>query len=346
MWIRNRPSWALAERLVTPEHVYSNRREFLAAIGVTSGLAASFASEPETMLGAVAGATAQQTAAGRPDWLEIPDWPAADLYPAAANTSYLPAAAGRPISDEGIAASYNNFYEFTVDKDRVRDRVDRFETRPWTIEVDGLVDKPGVFDVDELLRKLQVEERVYRHRCVEAWSMVVPWTGFRLRNLLRLVQPQASASYVRFETALERADMPGVGEQSHYPWPYVEALNILEAENELAFLASGIYGHPLPKQHGAPLRLVTPWKYGFKSIKSIVKITLTDRRPPTFWNVAVPREYGFWACVHPDFPHPRWSQAQERPIPDGDPVPTLAFNGYGEQVAHLYRSMQGREAFY
>lgn len=344
MWVKRHRRWETSSRPVTPKTVYLNRRQFVAALGLAgSGLVSSAAA------GTTAGLFDLQESADtgrRPDWLEVPDWPAADRYPAPANVMFGRERIGRPLTDEAVAARYNNFYELSPRKERVWRLAERLETRPWTLEVDGLVAKPRVFDVDGLLRRMPLEERIYSLRCVEAWSMVVPWTGFPLRELLQVVEPLDGARYLRFETLMRPRQMPGIGRQRHYPWPYGEGLHILEARNELALLASGIYGHPLPKQHGAPLRLVVPWKYGFKSIKSIVRITFTAEQPATFWSRAVPREYGFWANVNPDVPHARWSQATERPIPDGDPIPTQIFNGYGEQVAHLYREMEGRLAFY
>ena len=259
-----------------------------------------------------------------------------ELYPAHRNSQFT---VDRPITPEDVSSRYNNFYEFTTDKERVHLLARDFRVRPWTVEVKGEVHRPQTFDFDALVRQMPLEERVYRFRCVEAWAMVVPWTGFPLSALLRAVEPKSSARYVRLVTANDPEQMPGLRQQSWYPWPYFEALRMDEAMLDLTFVATGIYGHPLPGQHGAPLRLVTPWKYGFKSIKSIVTIELTEERPPTFWNQLQSQEYGFFGNVDPAVPHPRWSQATERMIDTGRRVATLPYNGYGEHVASLYRGM-------
>ena len=233
--------------------------------------------------------------------------------------------------------NYNNFYEFDTSKDGVASAAKGFVTRPWTVSVTGLVNNPRTFDIDELL-KFELEERVYRLRCVEGWSMVIPWIGFPLYKLLEKVEPNSQAKYVAFQTLYDPKRMPnqhtGVLE-----WPYVEGLRLDEAMHPLTILATGLYGETLPPQDGAPVRLVVPWKYGFKSIKSIVKITLVDDQPPTTWNNETPYEYGFYSNVNPSVRHPRWSQATERRIGEFSPRKTLLFNGYGEQVAHLYEGM-------
>ena len=240
----------------------------------------------------------------------------------------------RPLTPSSVAATYNNYYEFTTDKERVAEVAAGFVTRPWRVEVSGLCARPQTFDVDALIRAMPMEERVYRFRCVEAWAMVVPWTGFPLAALLDRVEPNREARFVRFVSFPPRDDAPGMARQSHYPWPYHEALRLDEARHDLAMLATGIYGRPMPNQHGAPLRLVVPWKYGFKSIKGVQKIELTAERPRTFWNRLQPREYSFLANIDPDVPHPRWSQAKERMIDTGAEVPTRKYNGY--DVAGLY----------
>jgi len=233
--------------------------------------------------------------------------------------------------------NYNNFYEFDTSKDGVAPAAKGFVTRPWTVSVTGLVNNPRTFDIEELLR-FDLEERVYRLRCVEGWSMVIPWIGFPLSKLLEKVEPNSQAKYVAFQTLYDPKRMPnqhtGVLE-----WPYVEGLRLDEAMHPLTILATGLYGETLPPQDGAPVRLVVPWKYGFKSIKSIVKITLVDDQPPTTWNNETPYEYGFYSNVNPSVPHPRWSQSTERRIGELSPRKTLLFNGYGEQVAHLYEGM-------
>ena len=239
---------------------------------------------------------------------------------------------------------YNNFYEFSTDKLAVADKARRFVTRPWTVAVEGLVAKPRVFDIDDLLKISPPEERVYRHRCVEAWSMVIPWVGFPLGKLLDQVQPLSQAKYVAFETLADSKQMPNVNSDL-LQWPYVEGLRMDEAMHPLTILASGLYGETLPPQNGAPLKLVVPWKYGFKGIKSIVKIRLVEDQPPTTWNIAGPREYGFYSNVNPQVNHPRWSQAHERRIGEFGLRDTLMFNGYGDQVAQLYGAMDLRKYY-
>ena len=237
--------------------------------------------------------------------------------------------------------SYNNFYEFGTDKDDPARYADRLTISPWTVKIDGMVDKPGDYSFDQIMSAMTVEERIYRFRCVEAWSMVIPWNGFELADLLNMAGVQAGAKYVAFETLLRPEEMPGV----RYPiieWPYVEGLRLDEAMHPLTIMATGIYGKPIPKQNGAPMRLVVPWKYGYKSIKSIVRISLVDKQPPTAWNKYSDREYGFYSNVNPNVDHPRWSQATERKVGSGlfaKKVPTLMFNGYEAEVASLYAGM-------
>ncbi|WP_297771810.1 protein-methionine-sulfoxide reductase catalytic subunit MsrP [uncultured Roseovarius sp.] len=245
-----------------------------------------------------------------------------------------------PNSWEDIT-SYNNYYEFGTDKGDPARYADALTIEPWSVRIDGLVDKPGDYAFDEIMAKMTVEERLYRFRCVEAWSMVVPWNGFELADLLSLAGVQSGAKYVAFETVLRPDEMPGV----RYPvldWPYVEGLRLDEAMHPLTIMATGIYGRDIPNQNGAPLRLIVPWKYGFKSIKSVVRITLTDAEPPTSWNKANASEYGFYSNVNPEVDHPRWSQATERRIGGGlfsSRIPTQMFNGYGDEVAALYEGM-------
>ena len=242
-----------------------------------------------------------------------------------------------PNSYEDIT-SYNNYYEFGTGKDDPARYADRLTIEPWTVQIDGLVDKPGAYGFDDIMQQMTIEERF---RCVEAWSMVVPWNGFELADLLNMAGVQSGAKYVAFETALRPDEMPGVA-YNVLDWPYVEGLRLDEAMHPLTIMASGIYGKDIPKQNGAPLRLVVPWKYGFKSIKSVVRITLTDREPPTSWNKANAREYGFYSNVNPEVDHPRWSQASERVIGGGlfsKRIPTLMFNGYEAEVAELYAGM-------
>ena len=251
-----------------------------------------------------------------------------------------------PNSLEEIS-SYNNFYEFGTDKGDPKRYAQALTTTPWSIEIDGLVDRPGSYDVKDILSEVTVEERIYRFRCVEAWSMVIPWNGFELADLLNMAGVQSGARYVAFETLFRPEEMRG----QNFPtiqWPYVEGLRLDEALHPLTIMATGIYGEPMPNQNGAPIRLVVPWKYGFKSIKSIVKITLTDSEPPTTWNRLQPREYGFYSNVNPNVDHPRWSQATERKIGGGlfsRREPTLMFNGYEDEVASLYDGMDLSEFY-
>ena len=241
--------------------------------------------------------------------------------------------------------SYNNFYEFGTRKDDPKRYAGALTTKPWSVQITGLVERPGVYDFEDIMKKMTIEERIYRFRCVEAWSMVVPWNGFELADLLDLAGIQSSAKYVAFETLYRPEEMRGQ-EMFVLDWPYVEGLRLDEALHPLTIMATGIYGRDIPNQNGAPLRLVVPWKYGFKSIKSIVKITLTDKEPPTSWNIANPREYGFYSNVNPEVDHPRWSQASERPLGGGlfaRRIPTLMFNGYAEEVGDLYKGMNLRK---
>jgi sulfoxide reductase catalytic subunit YedY len=245
-----------------------------------------------------------------------------------------------PNSFEEIT-SYNNYYEFGTGKDDPAKYAASLTTQPWTVQIEGMVDKPGPYAFEDIMKAMTIEERLYKFRCVEAWSMVVPWNGFELADLLNMAGVQSGAKYVAFETALRPDEMPGVA-YNVLDWPYVEGLRLDEAMNPLTIMATGIYGKGIPNQNGAPLRLVVPWKYGFKSIKSIVKITLTDTQPATSWNKANAREYGFYSNVNPEVDHPRWSQASERMIGGGlfsKRIPTLMFNGYEEEVASLYTGM-------
>ena len=305
----------IAASEITPERCFFNRRSFLAA--------------------AAGGAL---MAAGTPALAE------------ALKASKSPYRVDEKLTPEKDVTSYNNFYEFGMGKGDPLANSGKFSPTPWTVKVDGLVGKPKEFGLEELLA-MPLEDRIYRMRCVEAWSMVIPWVGFPLAALLDKVEPLGDAKYVAFETVVRPEEMPG---QSGYfqplPWPYVEGLRLDEARNPLAILAVGVYGKTLPSQNGAPIRLVVPWKYGFKGIKSIVKITLTDKEPPSTWNLSAPDEYGFYANVNPDVDHPRWSQASENRIGEGgffgaNRRPTLPFNGYAEDVAGLYAGMDLRANF-
>ena len=243
--------------------------------------------------------------------------------------------------------SYNNFYEFGTGKDDPAKYAHTLVTEPWSIQIDGLVDRPGTYDFKDIMSEMTVEERIYRFRCVEAWSMVIPWNGFELADLLNMAGVREGAKYVAFETAYRPDEMPG----TRFPileWPYREGLRLDEAMHPLTIMATGIYDRPIPNQNGAPLRLVVPWKYGFKSIKPIVKLTLTEDEPPTSWNMSAPREYGFYSNVNPNVDHPRWSQASERQIGGGlfaKRIPTLMFNGYEQEVASLYEGMDLKEYY-
>lgn len=251
---------------------------------------------------------------------------------------------GDPANSIDDITHYNNFYEFSTNKEAVNPLSKNLITHPWTVEVYGLVNNPKKYAIEDLLKKFPQEERIYRLRCVEAWSMVIPWMGFPLVSLLKEAEPTSDAKFVRFETLMDKKQFPREGNPL-YPWPYQEALRLDEAMHNLTILATGLYGQPLPNPDGAPIRLVVPWKYGFKSIKSIVKIELIDKLPETFWTDVDPKEYGFYANVNPNHPHPRWLQVSERRIGELNRRPTLMFNGYADQVAHLYDGMD-LDAFY
>ncbi len=314
---------------VTPEAVFRNRRRIIRAAMAAGGLAAA---------GGIAGLLAARDGTGG-------HHPADEARAATAPTG------SRPLKDQVTAwkdaTSYNNFYEFGPSKSDPARHAGRLTVKPWHVRIDGLVDHPGEYPLEDILKGMTIEQRIYRFRCVEGWSMVVPWDGFMLRALLARVGVRTGARYVAFEALYRPSEMPG----QKYPildWPYREGLRLDEAMHPLTLLATGMYGRPLPNQNGAPLRLVVPWKYGFKSIKSIVRITLTDRQPPTSWNTAAPDEYGFYANVNPKVDHPRWSQATERRLGAGlfaERIPTLMFNGYEKEVAHLYAGMDLRKYF-
>lgn len=319
-----RPPWHLPDSAITPESAYHGRREFLRALGfVGGGLAVG--------LPALAQAAPQPAASAKS--------PA--FIPGSRNPDFNPTLR---LSDESVAVGYNNYYEFSTTKTRVRELVGKFRTDPWTIDVGGLCEKPMKLGLPDLLAGFPQEERVYRFRCVEAWSMVVPWMGVPLARLLAKFEPNGNAKYVEFTTLKRPKEMPGQrGFGTGIDWPYVEGLRMDEAMHPLALMVTGLYGKPLPKQNGAPWRLMVPWKYGFKSGKSIVKIRFTRTQPRTSWNVLAPQEYGFYANVNPAVDHPRWSQARERRLPSTLFSPnwreTLPFNGYAEEVASLYTGM-------
>jgi sulfoxide reductase catalytic subunit YedY len=310
----------IGESEVTPREVYFNRRNFLRA-GLMVGTAAGTALLYRKLNGVDLDATA------------LPEIP--NVVPAPAEFKV----AGETTTPRVSIINYNNFYEFTTNKDEVAAAAKGFKTDGWKISVEGLCHKPRVFDLDDFRRLSPPEERIYRHRCVEAWSMVIPWVGFSVNKLLAAVDPLGDAKYVAFETLMDPKRFPNQSNSSVLEWPYVEGLRIDEAMHPLAIFATGLYGQQLPPQDGAPVKLVVPWKYGFKGCKSIVKITLTDKQPPTTWNKRAPREYGFYANVNPHHAHPRWSQATEQRIGESGRRKTLMFNGYGDQVASLYAGM-------
>lgn len=317
MHVKRQVDWTLSESAVTSETIYKNRRQWLQTAGLSGiGLA--------TLM-----------ACGLP----YPVRAAIGPYPAPRNNAYV---GGRELTMEDDATTYTNFYEFGSSKNIWR-RAQKLTTDPWSITIDGLVERPKIIDAEDLVRQLGgLEERIYRHRCVEAWAMTVPWSGVALARLIDFARPAVSAKYLRMETFMDPSLAPGQ-KQDWYPWPYSEGLTLGEANNELTFLATGIYGKPMPAQNGAPLRLVVPWKYGFKSIKSIVRFTFTDQQPISFWKQLNSREYGFWANVNPDVPHPRWSQKSEQLLGSGKRVPTRIYNGYAAQVASLYDPMLPNE---
>jgi len=290
---------------ITPHSLYLSRREFLKAAGLVTGSALLAACAPQ--------ATATAFPVKKDEF-------------------------GEPANSFEDITHYNNFYEFSENKEAVNKLSKDFKSHPWTVEVYGLVNKPKTYAIEDLLKKFQQEERIYRLRCVEAWSMVIPWMGFPLASLLKEVEPTSDAKFVRFETLMDTKQFPREG--SHlYPWPYQEGLRLDEAMHDLTILATGLYGQSLPTPNGAPIRLVVPWKYGFKSIKAIVKIELVDKQPGTFWKRINRKEYGFYSNVNPNQPHLRWTQVSERRIGEFSPRPTLMFNGYAEQVALLYEGM-------
>ncbi len=314
MLIKKPKSWEISENEVTGESLYLNRRKFIKGAALTAGIAGA--------------ATVGASAFTREEERVLKEL-------AYRKTDFNP---GEALTPEAAVTRYNNYYEFGTRKDNPAANAWRLKPSPWSVEVNGLVDKPATYAFEDLVDMSQLEERIYRLRCVEAWSMIVPWIGVPLSSILKKVGVQSGAKYVAFETLADPKQMPGI-RSSVLDWPYVEGLRIDEAMNDLAFIAVGLYGKEIPNQNGAPLRLVVPWKYGFKSIKSIVRISLTDKEPPTSWNLSGPREYGFYSNVNPEVNHPRWSQASERRIGEFGRRSTLKFNGYEEQVASMYAGM-------
>ena len=319
MLIKKRSGIEIPSSEITPRHVYLSRRQFMTGAALTAGaglLAACGASgeaDPAATAESSTAVTAQNT---NPT--------------ASATTDEL----GDPLNTYEEITTYNNYYEFNTTKDGPAKLAKDFPTSPWEVAVGGMVKNPKTYTMEDLL-KFEQEERIYRLRCVEAWSMVIPWLGFPLSNILNEVEPTSEAKYLRFETIHDRDNMPGQ-RSPFFPWPYVEGLTVEEAMNDLTLMATGLYGETLLPQNGAPVRLVVPWKYGFKSIKAIVKIDLVDEMPESLWMASAPNEYGFFANVNPQVNHPRWSQATERRIGEFGRRETLMFNGYEEQVAHMY----------
>ena len=310
-----RKNWELVGLEETPESAFLNRRQLMAGVGAIGGAIG------------LSGFSAGSAFAAED--------PSAGLYPVKRNEAFT---LDRDLTPEDVNSTYNNFYEFGSHK-QISKEAQKLQVRPWTVTIDGLVEKEMELSIDDLIAKMPLEERLYRHRCVEAWSMTIPWSGFTLKSLVEMAKPTSDAKFVRFETFLDKKMASGQG-QSWYPWPYVEGLTMAEATNDLSFMVTGAYGKPLAPQFGSPLRLAVPWKYGFKSIKSIVKISFTSEAPKSFWQAVGPAEYGFYANVNPKVNHKRWSQATERVLHTGKRVPTLLFNGYGEQVAGLYKGME------
>lgn len=343
MLIKRKKGWEIKDSQATSEETFRNRRKIVAGLGLGAiglGAAGYLGFRGATGPGD-AGPSTPTLGAGVAQAAEPLADPSAGLYPFKRNEKYV---LDRPVTAEKFATTYNNFYEFGSHKSIWEEAQKRLVIRPWTVRIDGLVEKPIELGFDDLLKKMPMEERLYRHRCVEAWSMAVPWSGFPLAALVEMAKPLSGAKYLAMETFNDAKMAPGQ-RQTWYPWPYVEGLTLAEATNELAFIATGVYGKPMPAQNGAPLRLAVPWKYGFKSVKSLVRFHFTDKRPKSFWEVVQASEYGFWANVNPDVAHPRWSQAREQVLGTGERVPTLLYNGYAEFVADLYKDLKGERLF-
>lgn len=316
--------WDERNQKPTEEKVFNNRRKILKQMGLTS-------------LGLMSLPAFGMNSLQEPEDNNFTFPGMEDYFPPKRNEKYT---LDRPITKEYDATHHNNFYEFISREDpniyNVYKFIDPFDTREWRFEVSGLAGRTGVYFLEEMIREFGLEERTYRFRCVERWSMAVPWSGFPLKKLVEYFRPHSNANFIKMTSFADPAVMPGVKNLDHYPWPYTEGLRMDEAMNELAFIATGLYGKRLPKQNGAPMRLVVPWKYGYKNIKSVVKFEFVENQPTTFWNTVTPDEYPFISNVDPEVPHPRWSQAVEKMIPDGEERPTLKFNGYGKYVAGMY----------
>ena len=334
MLIKKRTGIKIPSSEITPEHIYRTRRQFMKGAAALAGgalLASCAPGAEETVM--------EESTAVSPTTSPVATAATVTEAVASATADEL----GDPLNSFEQITNYNNYYEFTTDKEDVAKLAANFPTSPWQVEVGGMVNNPQTFDMDDL-RAFEQEERIYRLRCVEAWSMVIPWMGFPLAKLLEAVEPTADAQYVRFETVLDPDNMPGQ-QSAWFDWPYVEGLRLDEAMHDLTLMATGLYGKELLPQSGAPIRLVVPWKYGFKSIKSIVRIDLVDKMPTSLWMDSAPREYGFYANVNPEVNHPRWSQATERRIGELGRRETIMFNGYAEQVASLYEGLDLRANF-
>ena len=310
MFLKKNKIWNLKASSITSESVFNSRRKIIKNLAIGSLAVPSASLIPFTAF--------------------------SSFYPPITNNSYK---VDRVLTKESLATTYTNFYEFGSSKNIWR-RAAQLKTDPWLLTIDGLVNKPLTIDVNDLLKKIGgIEERVYRFRCVEAWSMTVPWAGFPVNKILSLVEPKTDAKFVKFETFFNPDIAPGQ-KQKWYPWPYQEGITVEEAKNDLSFISTGIYGKELPNQNGAPLRLILPWKYGFKSIKSIVKISFVNKRPIGLWEKLAPKEYGFWANVNPNIPHPRWSQRSEQQLGVDGRIPTVIYNGYGDYVASMYNKLE------
>jgi methionine sulfoxide reductase catalytic subunit len=332
---------------ITPEQIYLSRRQFIKGIGAIAAGSLALAACADQVLdsgltstenNAIA-STPTKTLRPIPELQQTPDRLNAPVDPYETNPEVSQGMdeMGNPVNSYEAITNYNNYYEFTTNKERVAIMAQKFATEPWKVEVGGMVNNPKTYDIDDLMR-FEQEERIYRLRCVEGWSMVIPWVGFPLSKILNEVEPTSEAKYVRFETVYRPEEMPGQKDR-WFSWPYVEGLRLDEAMHDLTILATGLYGKTLVPQNGAPVRLVVPWKYGFKSIKAIVKIDLVKFEPISLWMEAAPQEYGFYANVNPQVHHPRWSQATERRIGERNRRETLMFNGYEDEVAHLYADM-------
>jgi sulfoxide reductase catalytic subunit YedY len=327
MLVRSKDSSFIPSSEITPKSLYLNRREFLGGAGVVGAEAVGAGLLGEFAFPGAAHAASGSTPTGKIDGIR--------------KSAFSTSEKQNSLKD---ISNYNNYYEFSTDKYEPAERAKNFKTRPWTITVDGAVKKKKTWDIDEFLKLAPPEERIYRHRCVEGWSMVMPWIGFPISALIQQADPLPKAKYLEFTTLLDMQQMPGL-RVPVLDWPYTEGLRMDEAMHPLAIFTFGLYGEILPNQNGAPLRINVPWKYGFKSAKGIVKITFTDNQPPTAWNKSAPNEYGFYSNVNPEVDHPRWSQAKERRIGEFLKRPTLMFNGYGDQVANLYKGMDLKKSF-